>query len=83
MEESKKVEQYKNLLSAFSSLPKSNTNPTFMDICQMGGDRFEERCSQILRFFLTPSAAHNFNGLFLSSLLEIIGKNFYILIKGK
>lgn len=73
MEEIQKVERYKNLLSAFVSLPKSNTNPTFMDICQMGGDRFEERCSQILKFFLTPSMPHNFNGLFLSSLLEIIG----------
>lgn len=73
MEEIQKVNQYLNLLSAFVSLPKSNTNPTFMDICQMGGDRFEERCSQILKFFLTPSSPHNFNGLLLSSLLEIIG----------
>ena len=40
----------------------------------MGGDRFEERCSQILRFFLTPNACHGLRGLFLSSLLEVVGK---------
>ena len=48
---------FNTLLQKFLSLPKMNSNPTFMEICQMGGDRFEERCSQILRFFLTPNAA--------------------------
>ena len=68
-------EVFNALLQKFLSLPKTNSNPTFMEICQMGGDRFEERCSQILRFFLTPNAAHGLRGLFLSSLLEVIGKD--------
>lgn len=67
-------EVFNALLQKFLSLPKTNSNPTFMDICQMGGDRFEERCSQILRFFLTPNAAHGLRDLFLSSLLEVTGK---------
>lgn len=65
-------EAFESLLQKFLSLPKTNSNPTFMEICQMSGDRFEERCSQILRFFLTPNAAHGLRGLFLSSLLEVI-----------
>lgn len=44
-----------------------------MDICQMGGDRFEERCSQILRFYLNPIGQHKLYGLFLNSLLELLG----------
>lgn len=36
----------------------------------MGGDRFEERCSQVLRFYFSPMAPHNLRGLFLNSLLE-------------
>lgn len=71
----KKPEQFNALLQKFLSLPKTNSNPTFMEICQMSGDRFEERCSQILRFFLTPNAAHGFRDLFLSSLLKIVARN--------
>ena len=67
-------EVFNTLLQKFLSLPKTNSNPTFMEICRMGGDRFEERCSQILRFFLTPNACHGLRGLFLSSLLEVVGK---------
>lgn len=67
-------EVFNALLEKFLSLPKTNSNPTFMEICQMGGDRFEERCSQILRFFLTPNAAHGLRGLFLSSLLEVVAR---------
>ena len=62
--------QWKKVLSIFSRLPKPNINPTFMDICQMGGDRFEERCSQVLRFYFSPDAPHKLRGLFLNSLLE-------------
>ena len=35
-------EVFNALLEKFLSLPKTNSNPTFMEICQMGGDRFEE-----------------------------------------
>lgn len=72
-------ERYKKILNKFAVLPKRNTSPTFMEICQMGGDRFEERCSQILKFYLTPSAAHGLRGLFINSLLEIMqrGELYY------
>ena len=68
------TEVFNALIEKFLSLPKANSNPTFMEICQMGGDRFEERCSQILRFFLMPNASHGLRGLFLSSFLEVVGK---------
>ncbi len=61
---------YEKLLHEFLALPKTNGNPTFMDLCQMGGDRFEERCSQILSFYFNPDAPHNLRGLLLKSLFD-------------
>lgn len=69
------------LLNDFSILPKKNTDPTFMEICQMGGDRFEERCSQILKFYFNPCAAHGLKGLFIDSLLELMQCTDYYSIK--
>ena len=66
------VETFESLLRQYLAIPKTNQNPTFMDICHMGGDRFEERCSQIFRFFLSPEAPHNMRGLFLNSLLSLL-----------
>ena len=66
---------FRNILDEFKSLPKTNSNPTFMDICQMQGDRFEERCSQVLKFYLNPNAEHKMKGLFLNSLLELLGES--------
>lgn len=68
-----KIEKYKYILRDFIYLPKPDINPTFMEICHMGGDRFEERCSQILRFYFSPLAPHKLRGLFLDSLLELLG----------
>lgn len=68
------ITKFKAILADFDSLPKINTNPTFMDICQLGGDRFEERCSQILRFYLDPKGQHNLKTLLLTSLLEVMHK---------
>lgn len=65
------IAKFKQMLSEFDALPKINTNPTFMDICQLGGDRFEERCSQILRFYLDPNGQHKLKSLLLISLLEV------------
>ena len=69
------IQSFRKLLEDFKSLPKTNSNPTFMDICQMGGDRFEERCSQVLRFYLNPNGEHKMKGLFLNSLLELLGES--------
>ncbi len=65
-------EIYKKLLTEFAILPKKNSNPTIMEICQMGGDRFEERCSQILKFYLNPSSPHELKGVFIDSFLELM-----------
>lgn len=65
-------EIYKKVLNDFAIFPKRNTSPTFMEICQMGGDRFEERCSQIFKFYFNPNAPHELKGLFINSLLEIM-----------
>lgn len=69
------IAKFKQIIYDFDALPKINTNPTFMDICQLGGDRFEERCSQILRFYLDPNGQHNLKTLLLRSLLEVAQKN--------
>lgn len=68
------IAKFKQILTEFDALPKINTNPTFMDICQLGGDRFEERCSQILRFYLAPNGQHKLKSLLLTSLLEVVQK---------
>ncbi|MBD5218088.1 MAG: PD-(D/E)XK nuclease family protein [Bacteroidales bacterium] len=69
------IDKFRQILSEFDSTPKINTNPTFMDICQLGGDKFEERCSQILRFYLDPNGPHNLKSLLLNSLLEAAQKS--------
>lgn len=66
---------FKHILSDFNSIPPVNTNPTFMDICQLEGDRFEERCSQILRFYLDPNGPHRLKSLLLHSLLHVIHRS--------
>lgn len=66
--------KFKRILSDFNAIPPVNTNPTFMDLCQLGGDRFEERCSQILRFYFNPKGQHNLKTLLLTSLLEAMQK---------
>lgn len=63
---------YNKILHNFKYLPKPNINPTFMDLCHLKGDRFEERCSQILQFYFSPLAPHKLRGLFLNSLLELL-----------
>lgn len=69
------MEKYTKALNEFKSLPKPNLDPTFMDICHMGGDRFEERCSQILRFYFEPNGCHKLRDLLLKSLLEEVSKH--------
>ena len=72
-DESSKTDRFRNLIKDFRAIPRTSSDPTFMEICQMGSDRFEERCSQILRFFLSPSSPHGLRGMFIHSLLEAIG----------
>lgn len=72
-----KTDLYQNLLNAFDALPKPNMSPTFMEICQMCGDRFEERCSQVLKFYIDPTAEHKLHGLFIDSFLKELGYEDY------
>ena len=66
------IKEYQKLLHNFVYLPKPNLNPTFMELCHLGGDRFEERCSAVLQFYFSPLAPHKLRGLFLDSLLELL-----------
>lgn len=66
------TKNFNKLIRDFGYLPKPNIDPTFMEICHMGGDRFEERCSKILQFYFSPLAPHKLRGLFLDSLLELL-----------
>lgn len=69
------INSFKKIIHDFSYLPKPNIEPSFMDICHMSGDRFEERCSQILQFYFSPLAPHKLRGLFLDTLLELLNMN--------
>lgn len=64
--------EYKDLISEFKKLPRRNNLPTFLEIGHTVGERFEEMCSQILRFFFDPNAPHGLRLLFLDSLLELM-----------
>lgn len=61
---------FEKVLADFSRVPKADDSPTYLEITKVGADRFEERCSQILKFFLTPAGAHGLRGLVLESLLD-------------
>lgn len=65
---------FEKLLADFLKLPKVDNSPTYLEITKVGADRFEERCSQVLMFFLNPRAEHNLRGLVLDSLLECINQ---------
>ncbi|MDE6467977.1 MAG: PD-(D/E)XK nuclease family protein, partial [Muribaculaceae bacterium] len=69
----KDITVFDSILKKFATLPKCDTSPTFMELCQLGNDRFEERCSNILKFYLSPDAPHGLHELFIKSLLELTG----------
>lgn len=68
------------LLSKFESLPKDFKVPTYLELCKYPKRRFEEICSRLLCFYLSPGGDHGMQNLFLISLLEILapGRNFDI-----
>ncbi|MDE6277885.1 MAG: PD-(D/E)XK nuclease family protein [Muribaculaceae bacterium] len=65
---------YCELLASFRRVPKAKLDPTFMEICHMSGDRFEEKCSKVLQFYLQPKGPHRLGRLMLSALLEAAGE---------
>jgi hypothetical protein len=68
------TEDYEKLLETYKSIPHKNEEQTFMDICQLTCDRFEERCSNILKFYFNPNNEHRLKGLFINSLIDATGK---------
>lgn len=71
--EDEQIQQFRRILNEFSVLPKPNMDPTFLDVCNIKRGKFEERCSQILRFFFDQQGPHKLHDLFLKSILETIG----------
>lgn len=69
------IDKFLTLLRDFSKLPKTDTAPTFMEICKYPYNRFEEICSRILQFFFNPKAEHGFGNMWLSALLDIAGNS--------
>lgn len=68
------------LLIEFDSLPKTVKQPTYLELCKYPRRRFEEICSRLLCFYLTPDKEHQLKELFLISLIELLAPNkeFYL-----
>lgn len=69
------MERFQAIVWNLSKLPKNNTEPTWLEICRYPYSRFEEICSRILAFYLNPKAEHGMTWLWISSLLDAIGKS--------
>jgi len=68
------VTEIEKLITEFGHLPKTLSEPTYLEICKYPKRRFEEICSRLLCFYLAPKNEHGFNDLFLKSLLEILSE---------
>lgn len=66
---------FKQLLQSFARLPKFDTDPTLLEICQYPYNRREEVYSRILKFFFNPNAEHGLRDLWIKSLLDAVGKS--------
>ena len=67
--------KFQTIVNDFAKIPKTATEPTWMEICRYPRSRFEEICSRILAFYLNPNAEHRMNDLWVSALLEAAGKS--------
>ncbi len=63
------VEDYLKLLLAFRALPETKRSRTFMEVS--GYPHYENVCSNILRFYLDPTAEHGLSDLLLSAFLKM------------
>lgn len=66
------IEEIGELLKEFDTLPKAIKQPTYLELCRYPYNRFEEICSRLLCYYLSPINEHGFKDLFLRSLLEIL-----------
>jgi hypothetical protein len=63
------------LLKEFDTLPRTIKQPTYLELCKYPYNRFEEVCSRLLCYYLSPTKEHGFKDLFLRSLLEVLEPN--------
>ncbi|ALL06418.1 hypothetical protein AQ505_13465 [Pedobacter sp. PACM 27299] len=75
------IEFYEELLNEFDKQPKIVLESTYLELCRYPSSRFEEICSRLLCFYFDPTNEHNFQNLFIDSLLQIIAPNNKILYK--
>ena len=68
------MKKFIEILNDFMKIPKVNSEPTWLEICRYPYSRFEEICSRILAFYLNPKGEHGMAGLWVSALLDAIGK---------
>ncbi|MCF0223750.1 MAG: PD-(D/E)XK nuclease family protein [Fibrobacter sp.] len=69
------IRNFENLIKNFSALsPKviPEYKPTYLELCQYPGNRFEEICSRIFNFFFNPKGVHGFKDLFLVSFFDCL-----------
>ena len=69
------MKKFQAIVRDFSKIPKINSEPTWLEICRYPYSRFEEICSRILAFYLNPNGEHGMAGLWVSALLDAIGKS--------
>jgi len=67
---------FTKILNDFKAIPKHKQTKTFMEIS--GYPHYENVCSNILAFYFDPSNEHQFEDLFLNSLLHIVEKDFCV-----
>ncbi len=65
------TEDYLKLLLAFLAVPESKRGRTFMEVS--GYPHYENVCSNILKFFLDPTAEHGLGDLLLVALFKMHG----------
>lgn len=72
------IECMKRIIEEFErlSLSKPKYEPSYLELCSYPGNRFEEICSRLLRFFMDKNGPHGFGSLFIDSLIEIYRSKF-------
>lgn len=68
------LEHWNGIMHDFARLPQTNKERTMLEICRYPRNRFEEVCSRILAFFLDPNAEHGLADLWVTALLEAVGR---------
>ena len=62
------IKGFQELLDKFSEYPIEEYEPPFLELCHYSGERFEEICSRILKFFFQPRDRHGFKDMWFRAL---------------